>query len=315
MRHPLAPLSAGLILGLVLVSACSSKAPLGPLPSPGPDSGPVDPKACRACTFGDPEDAGRIDHDELDELSGLAASRVHAGVLYTHNDSGDLARFFGIDESGVVHAEHTLEGITTEDTEDIAVGPCASGSCVFLGDIGDNDEKRKDVRIYRVPEPGTSSDALRPEVLVAKYPDGPHNAETLLVLPKSGAAGSAGDMIVVTKSPTGVSGVYRLPAEAQPGTTHVFEKKGELLVPENGSPLVTGGSVHPCEDRILIRTYATLFEYRFTGGLDTAFSGAPTVLPVSKEPQGEAVAYSADGTHVFTVSEGKRPTLHRKDCQ
>lgn len=305
---------AGLGLVLSVLTACSSKAPLGPLPAPGSDAGPVDPKACRVCTFGDPEDAGVIDREELDELSGLAASRVHEGVLYTHNDSGDLARFFGIDERGVVHAEHTLEGITTEDTEDIAVGPCASGSCVFLGDIGDNDEKRKDVRIYRMPEPGITSDTLRPEVLVAKYPDGPHNAETLLVLPKSGAAGSAGDMIIVTKSPSGVSGVYRLPAEAQPGTTHVLEKKGELVVPDTGSPLVTGGSVHPCEDRILIRTYATLFEYRFSGGLETAFAAAPTVLPVSKEPQGEAVTYSADGTHVFTVSEGKRPTLHRKDC-
>jgi hypothetical protein len=42
---------------------------------------------------------GRIDSLELDEASGLAASRLHPGILYSHNDHGDRPRLFAINAS------------------------------------------------------------------------------------------------------------------------------------------------------------------------------------------------------------------------
>jgi hypothetical protein len=50
-------------------------------------------------TFSQMIDQGRIDSSELDEASGLAASRLHPGILYSHNDNGDSPRLFAIDES------------------------------------------------------------------------------------------------------------------------------------------------------------------------------------------------------------------------
>lgn len=291
------------------VGACGATK-LEPVADPSlVDAGPADPAACRACeAYGDPEDEGTIEETALSELSGLAASRTTKGVLYTHNDSGDSARFFALSQKGVLQAELTLAGVTATDIEDIAVGPCPEGSCVYLGDIGDNDSKRKTIAIYRVKEPSLANATLVPHVLTLKYPDGAHNAETLLVSP-------AGDLVIVTKTPTGTSGVYTLDRADLDSTSEVTLRRiGELVVPKDGGGLVTGGSFHPCEKRVIIRTYTALFEYRFTGGLETLFASPPALLPAGREPQGEAVTYSIDGTTIFTVSEGKRPLLHGKRC-
>ena len=296
-------------LGAVLLGGCSTSAPL-PVPDPAlADAGPVDPKACRACeAWADPEDEGFVESNELSELSGLAASRTTKGVLYTHNDSGDTARFFALGPTGALQAVLVLDGVKANDIEDIAVGPCPEGSCVFLGDIGDNDEKRKTISIYRVKEPSLTNATLTPSVLVLTYPDGAHNAETLLVSPE-------GDLVIVTKTPTGRSGAYALGrAEVASAREATLRRIGDVIVPKDGGGLVTGGSFHPCEKRVVLRTYTALFEYRFAGGLETLFASPPTLLPAGREPQGEAVTYSADGTTIYTVSEGKRPPLHAKRC-
>ena len=61
---------------------------------------------------------GRVETDAITELSGLAASRTRDGVFYTHNDSGDGARFFAIDRTGALLATYTLEGVDANDIED-----------------------------------------------------------------------------------------------------------------------------------------------------------------------------------------------------
>src|SRR6185312_841476 len=100
-----------------------------------------------------------------------------------NNDSGDLARFFVVGGGGESDGILTMP-VTNVDYEDIAVGPCAAGHCVFVADIGDNDALRPSCVLYRLPEPAKLGSAeLTPEALPFVYPDGPHNAETLLVHP------------------------------------------------------------------------------------------------------------------------------------
>ena len=53
---------------------------------------------------------------------------------------------------GKLRARFTL-GVTTTDLEDVAVGRCPAGSCVFIADIGDNASVRASVAILRAPEP------------------------------------------------------------------------------------------------------------------------------------------------------------------
>ena len=92
----------------------------------------------------------RIESSSISESSGLVASRVHAGVFWTHNDSGDTPRLFAIDAWGRSKGEFSVEGAQHLDWEDIAADD--SGH-LYIGDFGNNSSDRRDLTVYRVPEP------------------------------------------------------------------------------------------------------------------------------------------------------------------
>lgn len=92
----------------------------------------------------------RIESSSISESSGLVASRVHAGVFWTHNDSGDSPRLFAIDAWGRSKGEFLVEGAQHFDWEDIAADD--SGH-LYIGDFGNNLSDRRDLTVYRVPEP------------------------------------------------------------------------------------------------------------------------------------------------------------------
>lgn len=242
-----------------------------------------------------------------------------------------MARFFGL-LGGALKGTFRLGGVTATDWEDIATGPCAPGSaqptCLFVGDIGDNGLVRQlpdaggGYVIHRVPEPVLPADGgavtLGDGGFVSfpfRYPDGPHNAETLLVNPVTGR------VYVVTKEAAGLnSSVYRLPSTAVPGTRAVLEYVTELGAPGRGHSQATGGDISICGDRFLLRSYDTLFEFRAPAGStdpEAFFSVNPVIVPVGSEVQGEAVGYRADGEGYTTVSEcaGDCSTLHLQEVR
>jgi hypothetical protein len=266
----------------------------------------------------------RITDSRIDESSGVAVGLRSPGILFTHNDSGDSARYFAIDRSCRLLATVNVQGATAVDWEDIARGPGANGKpAVFLGDIGDNNANRSSVTVYEVPEPSVNIEqtgAVISERAVAHrftYEDGPHNAETLLVEPKTGR------IIVVTKADDGDSGVY----VAQGAVLH---KAGTIDfthistgVPLTRSPiavlggdLATGGDVAPDGSRVVVRTYAQAFEWTVSGGdVVAALMGAPQPIELPDEQQGEAIAYTRDGKDLVTTSEGKGAPLDLEPAQ
>jgi hypothetical protein len=253
---------------------------------------------------------------KLVELSGLAPSHLHPGILYAHNDSGDSARFFAINDKAQVTAEMDLMGATATDWEDVAVGPCPSGFCVYLGDIGDNAMGRAEYTIYRVAEPDVlATDGSASPVVYERfpfvYPDGKHNAETLLVHP-------SGRVFVVTKVTGVTASVYEMPLPLTPGVRATLQPVTTITLGPSTDQL-TGGSFHPCGNRLLLRTYGSLYELTdgSDGGAEGVFKAPPAMVPVAQEVQGEAVTYSLDGMTYFTSSEtvGTPPAqLSRVGC-
>ena len=275
-----------------------------------------------------PELPRTIEEPALLEASGLVASRAHPGLFYTHND-GDDARVFVVDEGGVVRATWAPSGVTTRDLEDIAIGPASGGGdAIYLADIGDNPARtgdgtpRDDVAVIRVPEPADPVAATAPvagaETLRLQYPDRPHDAEALIVVPGSG------DLIIITKEDDGRSRVFQaaagldgLPFGGEPLTLDLL---GEIQIDEAiGAPsrLVTAADVAPSGDGILVRTYFALLRYSRPPGrtLPEALFTAPELLPVDFEPQGEAVATLAGEDGYATVSEGLNPSLFVHRCR
>ena len=233
---------------------------------------------------------------DLPEASGLAASRHASTRLWAHNDSGRPV-LFALDRSGQVTGQVHLTGAMVEDWEAIAVGPCGTGSCVYVGDIGDNDANRGRVTIYRLREPeNPTGTAAVSEVFHATYPDGAHDAETLLV--------AEGRLYIVTKGETGPIAMYRFPAELKAGATMRLERVGESSLPVDADSRITDGSVSPDGRWIVLRSRSALKFYRSSELLAGRWQVASSVdVRNLKEPQGEGIAFGLDGT-IYLAGEG-----------
>ena len=256
--------------------------------------------------FNEGTESGTVASSAIVEASGIVASRRNEGVLWVHNDSGDSPpRVFAMSTSGADLGTYNIVGVSAFDWEDLA----ADDQYLYLADIGDNAEIRPNVTVYRVPEPVVSAEQATvvvevqgAETLQLEYPDGPHNAETLLVDPVSA------DLFIVAKAPDGISGVYRDPAPHSPDKLTVLERVATLPFSSDTLPgiaLTTGGDISPAGDAVLIRTYNSAFLWRRPEGasLAAAFDTVPCPVPLRIEPQGEAIGFDADGSGYFTVSE------------
>ena len=231
------------------------------------------------------------------EASGLAVSRRVPGRLWTHNDSGKPL-LFALDVRGVVTGRIQVTGALVEDWEAIAVGPCGSGSCLYIGDIGDNSGRRQRITIYRLPEPDAASGTVKvADVLHATYPDGPHNAETLLV-------GGDGRLHVVTKADKGAARIYRFPSALKSGTTMELERVESPSSKPDDLSQITDGALSPDGQWAVLRSRSALTFYRASDLLAGTWRVASRVsLAPLKEPQGEGVALGNDAT-VFLAGEG-----------
>jgi hypothetical protein len=249
----------------------------------------------------------------LAEASGVAVSRRVPGRLWTHNDSGPPV-LFALDTRGAVTAQFRITGAAIEDWEAIAVGPCAAGSCIYVADIGDNNARRQRITIYRLTEPaGTNESAAVTETFHATYPDGPRDAETLLLTPD-------GRLSIVTKGDTGSVAVYRFPRELRSGTSVRLERIGEPREPgkstRNGR--VTDGAVSPDGAWVVLRSKGALVFYRTAELMAGLWREARRVdLATLGEAQGEGVAFG-DGRTIYVTGEsgagGRAGTFGRLTC-
>ena len=244
----------------------------------------------------------------LTESSGVAVSRAQPGVLWTLNDSGNDPLLFATDTLGRDLGTFRVTGARNEDWEAIRVARCGPRTCLYIGDIGDNAERRHDIVIYRVPEPMVSraggsrpggAPASRPTVRAAalrvRYPDGPHDAESLLVTP-------AGDLLLLTKSGRAIR-LYRVPASAWgAGRTVVADSLGVIpIVPETASlRLVTDAALAPDGVRVAVRTYREIFFLRLRDDHLEPGEPARACDTFGVQLQGEGVDWLDQHTLVLT---------------
>lgn len=257
--------------------------------------------------------AGRVTSDDARELSGLVLSRLRGPVLWTHNDSGDAARLLAFAPDGSARADLRVTGAEHDDWEDIALAPAASGGGVlYVGDIGDNVALRSEIVVYAIPEPrlasgavarGATSPARR---LALRYPDGPQDAEALLV------DGQTRTLAIVTKAYDGKAGVYATRAGASRGTV-TLRRAGTLSLGPGAA--ITAASVSSDGSTVALRSYerAYVFARRGAESLARTLRRRPCVAgaELAGEGQGEALALARDGRAFYTVPEGRHPVIRR----
>ena len=252
----------------------------------------------------------------LQEISGLATGRKNPKAVYAVEDSGNRNVVFVKDSTGVLLCELVLFGATNRDWEDLAIGPgpTPGESYIYVADFGDNRSRREWVRIYRFKEPALELDTITVpfqrivtdfDQIKYKYPDGPRDAETLMIDPFTK------NLIVITKREPRVR-VYELPYPQNTSDFTVCHFRGDLPF-----RTIVGGDISPDGNEILIKDYGAIYywpEVERQDPIYTMFHYVPGTVAYIPEVQGESIAWTKDGNGYFTITETEtistEPILH-----
>lgn len=258
----------------------------------------------------------KIKNQAVTESSGLIASRTTPGAYWTHNDSGDGPFIYAFDTTGETLGVFKVTGANARDWEDMSVGPGPqpNKSYLYAGDIGDNNENRAEIIVYRFLEPDLkpadkTSTKARPratehaEAIRLKYPDGAHDAETLLVHP------STGNLYVMTKVAFKNPVVYVAAGPLNTGGVITLKRIGEVRVPSIFGGAITGGSISPDGRRVALCDYFQGYELVLpaeSNNFDDIWKQKMTGFDLGKRKQGEAITYRLDGNALLATSEKER---------
>ena len=215
----------------------------------------------------------------ITESSGLAVDP--AGNLYwTVNDSGDRGVAYGLGLDGTVQGTLNFRAQPT-DVEAVAVHE----DRLYLADIGDNSGERRSVRVYYFNNPRANGLTVTYHAYDFRYPDGAHNAETLLV-------NESGRLFIVTKGRE--AAIYEAPAKPDREGVNELEKVGSA--PSN----VTDGTFLPGSERIALLTYSSVEI------IDATSYEVVASTPIPDQPQAESLTLSLDQKSLLIGSEGKK---------
>lgn len=255
-----------------------------------------------------------VTDERVAEISGLAASRQHAGVLWALNDSGDRANLYALGPDGAVLATLWLRGARNIDWEDLAYVERDGRHYLLIADTGDNGGVRSELAIYAVEEPAQLVDA-RPRIawkMAFRWPDGARDCEAMTVDP------TTGEIYLVSKKRVPPE-LFRLPAQPRGNRVETAEAVGLVAGIEQPTtddlernPVygryrsqVTSVDISPNGRQLAVLNYRRAMVYRRAADQSwgQALQQAPEVLEFPWLPQAEAITFSHDGEALIIGTE------------
>ena len=234
----------------------------------------------------------------LEEASGLVASISNPGYLWSHNDSGNPAEVYLIDQKGSIVMTVKLAGITNRDFEDITIGPGPEQgkTYLYIADIGDNLAVYPQKIIYRLEEPVLEGDKkiITNEIdsLVVRLSDAVRDTETLMMDPASK------DLFIISKREDSVR-LYQI--------QFPFESDTLLANYQYRMPFhkIVAGDISPDGTEVLLKDYEHIYYWKKKGteSILDLLRTPPIQLPYDREPQGESICWNREATGFYTLSE------------
>ena len=227
----------------------------------------------------------------INEISGIADSKVNPGHLWAEEDSGNPPQLHLISHEGKLTKTIYIKGAINRDWEDLVL----AGGKIYIGDIGDNNRVYSEYSFYLFDEPLKEVDTIKSfQQIKFVYSDGSHDAEAFLVDP------TTKDIYIITKRDN-PSRVYKISYHYSSSSANTATLVAQL--PFSG---VVAAALSPDGKEILVKTYLAIsrFEKKGSASISEALQTTPlTIQGYKVEPLGEAISFKMDGQGFFTISE------------
>ncbi len=248
----------------------------------------------------------------LDENSGLVA--VDGEAVWLIEDSGNPDKIFKVDFKGKVLKEFKVKNAKNYDWEALAQDTAGN---LYVGDIGNNDNRRQDLVIYKLPDPDKEKgDKIDAEAIYYRYPDQKkyppkrkdfrYNAEALFH--------KDGFLYIVSKDMTrpyeGEARIYKVPDK--PGK-HIAELITILNTCDDSRRCsITGADISPDGKTVVFLSYGQLWVFKEFKG-DDITSGTIDLIDLGATTQLEAVTFLDNNTLILSDewSGGSGMNLYR----
>lgn len=226
----------------------------------------------------------------IGESSGIEV--LNKGHYFTHNDAGNGAQLFQIDEKGKVLKSNKLN-IPNVDWEDMTQDNAGN---LYIGDTGNNENDRKELAVYKV----NAKDMTNVSAIRFTYEDQQEYPPTKKDRNFDSEAifWHNGQIYIVTKDrgQKQTANIYQIPDA--PGTY-----KAKLVGSAEFNGEVTGAAISPDGKQVVLLEEERM--HLFSGFKEPAafYEGQSKKIELSGAGQTEAVAFEDNNTLIIT-SEG-----------
>lgn len=258
--------------------------------------------------------SGLLVDSQLNEVSGMAASRRHDDVLWLIDDGGNPARLFAVSKRGRTLARFDIAGISKTDWEDLAAFELDGKHYLLIADTGDNGGLRKTLQLHVIEEPVRLKNAiLKPAWSIAfKWPDGARDCEAI-------AVDEVQKNVLLLSKKRQPPQLFALPLKpAKPGL-QTARPVGTLAgVPQASAEeraanptlarlrsQITAADVSPDRRTLAVMTYRDVLLYSRSANQTwkQAVAAKPKVYSLPWLPQAEALAWATNGRGLYATGE------------
>ncbi len=275
-----------------------------------------------------------LKHDELRELSGLAASRVRRWLRWAAYGRRLAPGLYGSATNGEVVARVELADARNEDWEDLAAFRREGEAWLLVADCGDNLAGRDHITLWLLPEARPVADGYptvaRPSLAMqVSFRDAPRDVESVAVDETSG-------LVLLLSKRDSPPRVYTVDLPPPPWTGQTAAAQARLVAElrtwtrppgllQSGLTGALGAQptamdFDPIHRRLVVLTYtdAWLWTAPAAEGWAKIESAVWRRIPLPDPREGwlrrrEAVAWSTDGAAILLTTEGRDPPLVRMD--